>query len=101
MILTHGHFDHVGSIEALLERWPVPMFAHPLEFPFLTGREAYPGQTASAVSTLRHAEWASPDDSGASSPASDTYGYRLTQEARRHLRNSQAWQWTMACPKRS
>jgi len=42
IILTHGHFDHVGSIVALLEKWPVPVYAHPLEFPFLTGRQAYP-----------------------------------------------------------
>jgi glyoxylase-like metal-dependent hydrolase (beta-lactamase superfamily II) len=43
IILTHGHFDHVGSIVHLLEEWKgVPVYAHPLEFPFLTGQEAYP-----------------------------------------------------------
>ncbi len=43
LLLTHGHFDHVGSIVALLERWPgVPVYAHPLEAPFLTGTQAYP-----------------------------------------------------------
>lgn len=43
IILTHGHFDHVGSIVHLLEAWPgVPVYAHPLEFPYLTGKEAYP-----------------------------------------------------------
>src|SRR4051812_17606373 len=36
IILTHGHFDHVGSIVGLLEKWHVPVYAHPLEFPFLT-----------------------------------------------------------------
>ena len=42
IILTHGHFDHVGGIVDLLERWKVPVYAHPLEMPFLTGKEAYP-----------------------------------------------------------
>src|SRR4051812_14887234 len=31
IILTHGHFDHVGSIVGLLKEWPVPVYAHPLE----------------------------------------------------------------------
>ena len=26
IVLTHGHFDHVGSLEALLETWDVPVF---------------------------------------------------------------------------
>src|SRR5690606_41278238 len=41
-ILTHGHFDHVGSIVGLLEKWKVPVYSHALEVPFLTGRQAYP-----------------------------------------------------------
>src|SRR4051812_41300913 len=31
IILTHGHFDHAGSLEALARRWNVPIYAHPLE----------------------------------------------------------------------
>ncbi len=42
IILTHGHFDHVGSIVQLLETWKVPVYAHLNEFPFLTGVQAYP-----------------------------------------------------------
>lgn len=43
VLLTHGHFDHVGSIVHLLEEWKgVPVYAHPEEFPFLTGQKAYP-----------------------------------------------------------
>lgn len=41
IILTHGHFDHVGSIVALLNKWPVPVYVHPMEVPFLTGELAY------------------------------------------------------------
>ncbi|WP_043931304.1 MBL fold metallo-hydrolase [Bacillus sp. EB01] len=42
IILTHGHFDHVGSLAELLERWEVPVYAHRLELPYLTGRGDYP-----------------------------------------------------------
>ena len=42
IILTHGHFDHVGSLQALLDTWAVPVYAHPLERPFLVGRSPYP-----------------------------------------------------------
>jgi len=42
IVLTHGHFDHVGALEPLLAVWDVPVYAHPLELPFLTGRADYP-----------------------------------------------------------
>lgn len=42
IILTHGHFDHVGGIVHLIEHWNGPVYAHYLEFPFLTGAQAYP-----------------------------------------------------------
>lgn len=42
IILTHGHFDHVGCLHALAEAWDVPICAHPLEFPYLTGQSKYP-----------------------------------------------------------
>jgi glyoxylase-like metal-dependent hydrolase (beta-lactamase superfamily II) len=52
IILTHGHFDHVGSIVALLSEWNVPVYAHPLEFPFLIGEQAYPEPDASVEGGL-------------------------------------------------
>jgi glyoxylase-like metal-dependent hydrolase (beta-lactamase superfamily II) len=42
IILTHGHFDHVGSLVGLLEKWRVPVYAHELEIPYLTGKKDYP-----------------------------------------------------------
>jgi glyoxylase-like metal-dependent hydrolase (beta-lactamase superfamily II) len=42
ILLTHGHMDHIGSARALAEHWNVPIYAHPLEMPYLTGRSPYP-----------------------------------------------------------
>ncbi|MFC7785427.1 MBL fold metallo-hydrolase [Rossellomorea sp. GCM10028870] len=42
IVLTHGHFDHVGSLEPLLEEWDVPVYAHEREIPYLNGERNYP-----------------------------------------------------------
>ena len=42
IILTHGHFDHVGSLKKLVEEWKMPVYAHYLELPYLTGKSHYP-----------------------------------------------------------
>ncbi|PGC20157.1 MBL fold metallo-hydrolase, partial [Bacillus pseudomycoides] len=42
IILTHGHFDHVGSVIELVKKWDVPVYAHKLEIPYLNGEQDYP-----------------------------------------------------------
>ncbi len=42
IILTHGHFDHIGAVATLSEEWNVPVYAHSLELPYLTGQSSYP-----------------------------------------------------------
>jgi len=42
IILTHGHFDHVGALPHLAEYWDVPVYAHELERPYLSGGSSYP-----------------------------------------------------------
>jgi glyoxylase-like metal-dependent hydrolase (beta-lactamase superfamily II) len=42
IILTHGHFDHVGSVIKLSEMWDVPAYIHKLEMPYVTGKKDYP-----------------------------------------------------------
>ena len=41
IVLTHGHFDHVSAAKNLADEWNVPIYAHPLEFPYLTGQQEY------------------------------------------------------------
>ncbi len=42
IVLSHGHFDHVSCAQALADHWNVPIYAHALERPYLTGRAEYP-----------------------------------------------------------
>ena len=42
IVLTHGHFDHVGALQELADRWEAPIFAHPDEMPYLDGTCSYP-----------------------------------------------------------
>jgi glyoxylase-like metal-dependent hydrolase (beta-lactamase superfamily II) len=59
IVLTHGHLDHIGGLWGLRKQWPgVPVYAHTLELPYLTGKSAYPppdptvGGSMSALSPL-------------------------------------------------
>lgn len=64
IILTHGHFDHVGSLEKIIEQWNVPVYAHYLEVPYLTGKSSYPPPDPSAGGGLMSLmAWAYPASS--------------------------------------
>ncbi|WP_240628536.1 MBL fold metallo-hydrolase [Bacillus salacetis] len=52
IVLTHGHFDHVGALEGLIKKWNVPVYAHFAEKPFLTGESSYPPPNTDADSGL-------------------------------------------------
>jgi glyoxylase-like metal-dependent hydrolase (beta-lactamase superfamily II) len=57
IVLTHGHFDHVGQAARLAEEWDVPIYAHALELPYLTGRCSYPAPDPTAGGAMA---WLSP-----------------------------------------
>jgi glyoxylase-like metal-dependent hydrolase (beta-lactamase superfamily II) len=42
ILMTHGHFDHVGALKDLASDWNVPIYAHPDEIPYLNGSTPYP-----------------------------------------------------------
>jgi glyoxylase-like metal-dependent hydrolase (beta-lactamase superfamily II) len=42
ILLTHGHFDHVGALTTLAAHWDVPIYAHSREQPYLNGKASYP-----------------------------------------------------------
>lgn len=42
ILLTHGHFDHVGSLAQLIAEWDIPVFSSKEEVPYLTGMKDYP-----------------------------------------------------------
>lgn len=42
ILLTHGHFDHIGALSSLIDEWGTPVYAHALELPYLTGQSSYP-----------------------------------------------------------
>lgn len=42
IVMTHGHFDHVGVLKDLAEEWDAPIYVHPLERRYLDGSASYP-----------------------------------------------------------
>lgn len=45
LLLTHHHLDHVGGARMLWEQYRLPIYAHPLDIPFISGetrRPAFP-----------------------------------------------------------
>ncbi|MBX3166154.1 MAG: MBL fold metallo-hydrolase [Candidatus Eremiobacteraeota bacterium] len=42
IVLTHAHPDHVGCLSGLCDLWDIPVYAHPLEHPYVNGEAFYP-----------------------------------------------------------
>lgn len=48
ILLTHGHGDHVGGVKEVLKRFPVPVFAHRLDIPYIEGEAPFPRRKKAA-----------------------------------------------------
>ena len=55
VVLTHGHPDHVGALKSILHQYPVTVFAHNKEVPYLLGERSY-REGKKPVTTLIHGE---------------------------------------------
>lgn len=42
IVLTHAHFDHYGSAAALSDAWGAPIYIHPFDMPYVSGRDTLP-----------------------------------------------------------
>jgi len=61
ILLTHGHFDHAGSARRLADAWDVPLYAHALETPYLTGLSDYPPRDPTMGGAMGHMSRIMPD----------------------------------------
>lgn len=86
IVLTHGHFDHAGSALQLAEHWDVPIYAHPLELPYLTGRSSYPPPDPTIGGAIAFLSRFMP------SGAYD-FGVRVRALASRRLPGLAEWEW--------
>mgnify|MGYP000941961001 CR=1 FL=1 len=43
LLCTHGHFDHIGAVDAVCEKYGVPVYIHEADAPKLTDPEANTG----------------------------------------------------------
>ena len=39
ILLTHGHFDHIGALEAVMRQYEIPVYAHILEKEYFTNAD--------------------------------------------------------------
>lgn len=86
IVLTHGHFDHAGSAMQLAERWDVPIYAHRLELPYLTGRSSYPPPDPTIGGAIAFLSRFMP------SSAYD-FGARVRPLQEKHLPGLRDWEW--------
>ena len=88
IVLTHGHFDHAGSVKELAQEWNVQVYAHEMEMPYLTGRSAYPPADPSVGGGLVAAlSWTFP-----MGPI-DIRRWLLSLPAKGHVPGLNGWRW--------
>ncbi len=74
ILLTHGHPDHVGGLEAVLAKHRVPVYAHADEIPYLEGSAPYPPFKKAKVRVRPGIVQTLPADSKPDRPLSPLFG---------------------------
>ena len=87
ILLTHGHYDHSGSALDLARLWDVPVYAHPLELPYLTGKSAYPDPDRTAPGFLSFLSRFFP------ARTLDLQGRVRSLQAGREIPGLSGWEW--------
>lgn len=87
--LTHGHFDHAGAAKTLADRWQVPIYAHRMELPFLTGRSDYPPPDPTMGGAIAFLSRFMPS-------RSSDLGTRVKELPEGELPGLEGWRWTPA-----
>lgn len=85
IVLTHGHSDHVGALNALLREWPVPVFAHRIELPYMEGQAPYPRRKKAVASVARGVVQPLPEDGDALRPVGVLQPYLTPGHAPGHV----------------
>jgi glyoxylase-like metal-dependent hydrolase (beta-lactamase superfamily II) len=85
--LTHAHFDHRGSALALARKWNVPIYAHRMELPYLTGASAFPPPDPTVGGAIAFLSRFLPSGGG-------DFGNRVQELPPENLPGLEGWRWT-------
>jgi glyoxylase-like metal-dependent hydrolase (beta-lactamase superfamily II) len=86
ILLTHGHWDHAGSALALAEIWNVPILAHRMEKPYLTGLSDYPPPDPTVGGAMAFLSRFTPS-------GSRNFGDRLRELQPNEVPGVPGWEW--------
>jgi glyoxylase-like metal-dependent hydrolase (beta-lactamase superfamily II) len=86
IILTHGHWDHAGSALDLANLWEVPIFAHHLEMPYLTGKSDYPPPDPTVGGAIAFLSRFTPS-------GTRDFGDRVRELPSKELPGAPDWEW--------
>lgn len=86
IVLTHGHPDHTGALQRILKSKPAPLYAHPIEIPYMEGEKPYPGRKKATSSVKKGiAQALHNDESGLLQPVGGLTPYHTPGHSPGHV----------------